>query len=677
MALYTSPPFGKFGYVEGKRIVWEAEGDLLWLEPYGKNSLRFRSSKSLHVLEDLNWTLLPPQGDDAKIIVTDEKAVIKNGTIHAEVLGDGTVNYYDRNGKELLKESWQDMREEANWNIRKAREYETISSENFKIDLYFRSVNGEHIHGLGQDPNDIFELKGTDIRLEQRNTKVTIPFIVSSLGYGFLWNNPAIGSVEFAENHTHWHAKTAKQIDYIVMAGDSPMEIMKIYTGITGRAPILPRWAAGFWQCKLRYETQEQLLSVAREYKKRGIPLSVIVIDYFHWPKQGDWKFDPKYWPDPKAMVQELTKMNIRLMVSIWPTVDMRSENYLPMKNKNYLVRAERGASVFKFAYGTCTFVDSMHPGARKYFWDRVKENYYCYGIKTFWLDESEPSLTPYDYVNARYYSGNGLEVSALYPYYYAKTFYDGMKEAGEQNVLTLTRSAWLGSQRNSTVVWSGDIPSTFVTLRRQIKAGLNFSYSGIPWWTTDIGGFYGGDPKDPEFRELIARWFAFGVFSPIFRLHSHRLPYPPSDRNDHNAFVRSGADNEVWSFGKENYKILVDLIHLRERLVPYIMEQMEMASIEGIPVMRPLIFDYPDDEKAYSVSDVYLFGPDILVAPIIEYKARRRSVYLPKGASWLDPYSGKTWQGGETVEVEAPLDRIPLFLKNGASLPIIEKSHS
>ena len=673
MAIYTSPAFDRFGHIEGKRIIWEAEGDLFWLEPYGKNSLRFRSSRSLHIREDLNWTLLAPESDDAAVTITGGKALIKNGSIQAEVLGDGTVNYYNSQGKALLKESWLDMREEANFSVRKAREYEAISSEAFKIDLYFQAVKGEHIHGLGQDPNDVFDLKGTDLRLEQSNTKVTVPFIVSSLGYGFLWNNPSNGEVTFGENHTHWHVKMAKQIDYIVIAGETPAAIMNTYTGITGRAPVLPEWAAGFWQCKLRYESQEELLRVAREYKRRNIPLSVIVIDYFHWPKQGDWKFDPRYWPDPQAMVDELNQMGIHLMVSIWPTVDLRSENYHPMKNKNYLIRAERGASVFKFAYGTCTFVDPMHPGARKYFWDRVKENYYKYGIKVFWLDETEPSLTPYDYNNTRYYLGNGQEVSSLYPYYYAKTFYDGMKEAGEKDVLTLTRSAWLGSQRNSTIMWSGDIPSTFATLRRQIKAGLNFSYSGIPWWTTDIGGFHGGEVDDPEFKELLVRWFAFGVFSPIFRLHGKRLPAPPSDRNDQNAFVPPGAPNEVWSYGEENYRIMVDFIHLRERLIPYIMEQMKKASVDGTPVMRPLIFDFPQDDAAYDVSDEYLFGPDILVAPVIEYKARKRKVYLPMGASWTDPYSGKTWQGGETAEIEAPLDRIPLFLKNGASLPVVK----
>lgn len=671
MAKFVKYPFSKGGWVEGKRICWEGEGDLMWLEPYGKNSLRLRSTKSLHIHEDLNWTLLPPGSDEAVIEVSEFKAVITNGKISAEVLGDGTVNYYDHTGKSLLREYWIDERE-GTVKLRPARDFSPISSDAFKIDMYFKASPGERIHGMGQDPNDCFNLKGSTIPLEQKNTKCTVPFAVSSLGYGFIWNNPAVGRVEFVDNHTLWHAEAAKQIDYIIIAGDSPAEIMTQYTEITGRAPVLPEWAARFWQCKLRYETQDQLLEVAREYKRRNIPISVIVCDFFHWPIQGEWKFDPKYWPDPQAMVDELTEMGIKLMVSIWPTVDTRSENYHYMKDKNYLMRAEHGTSIFKLFHGACTFYDPMHPNARKYVWDRAKENYYDYGIKMFWLDESEPSLNPYHYENARYYLGNGLEVSNLYPFYYSQTFYDGMKEQGEEDVVNLLRCAWLGSQRNSVVVWSGDIVSTFDSLRKQIKAGLNFSFSGIPWWTTDIGGFFLGDPDSDDFRELLVRWFEFGVFCPIFRLHGFRLPYVDVDAFDPTAFNHSGGPNEVWSYGEENLEILTGYIHLRERLLPYIMQQMEKASADGTPVMRPLFYDFHTDENTQPIFDEYMFGPDLLVAPIIEKGARERDVYLPVGAQWTDAYSGKIYDGGTTVTVDAPIERIPLFLKDGVSLPIL-----
>ena len=355
---------------------------------------------------------------------------------------------------------------------------------------------------------------------------------------------------------------------------------------------MLPEWAAGFWQCKLRYETQEELLEVAREYKRRNLPISVIVIDYFHWTMQGEWKFDPEKWPDPKAMVDELNEMGIKLMVSIWPTIDPRSENYAYMMKHNYLLRCEKGVDVVFMFFGPQTYVDTTHPEGQKYFWSRVKKNYYDIGIKTFWLDEAEPEMRPYDYDNVRMYFGNGQEVSNLYCVGYAKAFYDGLK-AEKEEVCNLVRCAWLGSQRYGVVLWSGDIASTFDSLRKQLKAGLHVALCGIPWWTTDIGGFINGDPEEEEFRELIVRWFQFGVFCPIFRLHGFRLPYPVRDILNPDGYCGSGGPNEVWSFGERAYRIIADLLALRERLKPYLMKQMKIASKTGRPVMRPLFYDF------------------------------------------------------------------------------------
>lgn len=667
---FEAPPFSWHGRIDGKRILWEDEGEVMWLEPYGTDGLRFRSSRNLKIDTELNWTLLPPGDDQATIEVFEDKAVITNGKIAAEVVGDGTVNYYNDAGKSLLREYWVDERE-ITVALRRAREFTTISSDAFETELYFKADPQEHFFGMGQDPNDCFDLKGSTIPLEQKNTKCTIPFVYSTKGYGFLWNSPSIGEAQFVNNHTKWYARACKQIDYIVIAGDTPADIMYRYTEITGRAPVLPEWAAGFWQCKLRYQTQEELLEVAREYHRRGIPLDVIVADFFHWSQQGEWKFDPRYWPDPKAMVDELTAMGTKLMVSIWPTVDTRSENFLEMREKNYLIRSEAGQAVFRITYGSTFFFDATHPDACKFVWSRVKENYYDNGIKMFWLDESEPSFQPYHYRNCRYYLGNGLEMANIYPFYYAKTFYDGLKESGETEVVNLLRCAWLGSQRNSIVMWSGDIASTFESLRKQIKAGLNFSFSGVPWWTTDIGGFFNGDPGSEEFRELLVRWFQFGVFCPIFRLHGNRNPSTRGNRLDPNSWNGSGGPNEAWSFGEKVYNIIKDLISLRERIKPYIMEQMKKASETGTPVIRPLLFDFGADSRTMSIGDEYMFGSDLLVAPVIEANARSRKIYLPSGAKWTDVHTGKVYNGGVEVECDAPLDIIPLFFRDGATLPI------
>lgn len=669
MAYYTIPRYE--GKTEGNRIIWETAGELVYIEPYGRDAIRFRSSKSLRIDEALNWTLEEPASPEGVIIeADDEKACMTNGKIQVTITGDGTVTYRNtRTGKVLLEEYWIDGRVHTA-PLRRAREYRVTSGNQFKISLYFKAEPGEHFYGMGQDANDCFDLKGSTVELLQKNGKCTIPYTYSSRGYGFIWNNPAIGRAEFVNNHTMWHVQCAKQIDYVIIAGDTPGEINEKFTAITGRAPMLPEWAAGFWQCKLRYETQEELLQVAREYKRRGLPISVIVIDYFHWTMQGEWKFDPEKWPDPKAMVSELESMGIKLMVSIWPTIDPRSENYAYMREHNYILRGERGVDVVFMFFGPQTYVDTTHPGAREFFWSRAKKNYYDYGIRTFWLDEAEPEMRPYDYDNVRMYLGNGEEVSNIYCVGFAKAFYDGLKAQGEE-VCNLVRCAWLGSQRYGVVLWSGDIASTFDSLRKQLKAGLNVAMCGIPWWTTDIGGFINGDPESEEFRELMIRWFEFGVFCPIFRLHGFRLPYPVRDILNPDGYCGSGGPNEVWSFGEEAYEIIRRYMYVREELKPYIMGQMKLASEDGTPVMRPLFYDFCGDKNVYDIGDEYMFGPDLLVAPVVELGARKRMVYLPEGCRWKDAGTGMVYDGGTRIEADAPLDTIPLFLKEDARLSL------
>jgi len=262
---------------------------------------------------------------------------------------------------------------------------------------------------------------------------------------------------------------------------------------------------------------------------------------------------------------------------------------------------------------------------------------------------------------NARYHAGSGAAVGNIYPLMHSQTFYDGMRSEGETEIISLCRSAWAGSQRYAAAVWSGDVPSTFEALRAQVVAGLNIGLSGIPWWTTDIGGFREGEAASSAFRELLVRWFQYGTFCPLFRLHGYRLP----------THDLCGADNEVWSYGDEAYAIFRDLLLLRERLRPYIMEQMGKASHTGAPPMRPLFFDFPDDARCQAVADQFMFGPDLLVAPVLAEGARSREVYLPAGTQWTDAWTGRQIDGGCTLTAPAPLDRIPLYLRNGATLPI------
>jgi alpha-D-xyloside xylohydrolase len=657
-----------FFFQQNKTLIWKCKSEILQILPWGHNSLRVCATENIAVRYDLPGALLDSPSTDVEIIINEDCASIQNGNILAKVSLEGGVRFLKaETGEELLAEN------PAHLNLPPARYFKAVSGDLYRIEARFKSYPNERITGLGQHQHGLLDQKGSVIDLMQKNTEVNIPFLQSNRGYGFLWNNPAVGRVEFATNGTRWIGEATQQMDYWITVGDTPAAIMKHYVDATGHVPLLPEWAAGFWQCKLRYYSQEVLLEVAREHKRRGLPLSVIVADFFHWTHQGEWQFDLELWPDPEAMVRELNELGIKLMVSVWPTVNAISANYEEMQQRGLLVRNERGVpGQFVFVDTdpkgpvAVTYYDATNPEAREYIWKRIREGYYQYGIKVWWLDACEPEIYPYHPENLRFHLGNGQAVANIYPLLHARAFYDGMRAEGEEEVILLCRSAWAGSQRYGAALWSGDIVSTFESLRSQVTAGLNAGLSGIPWWTTDIGGFHDGNPQTPYFRELIVRWFQYGVFCPLFRLHGFRQPETLIDD------LVVGAPNEVWSFGEEAYSIIKELLFLRERLRPYIMEQMRTAHHLGTPPMRPLFFDFPDDEDCSSICDQFLFGPDLLVAPVLAEGVRSREVYLPKGLNWRDAWTNEIYGGGQKITVDAPLERIPLFIREGVKLPIL-----
>lgn len=658
------------GFRQEKNVLfWEQNHETLRVEPWGRDSLRVRSTLSAGIREDLLSVLLLPAQSEAQITIEEEGATIRNGAIAASISSQGVIRFFrSDDGVELLAE----VAPLHSTRI-PPRAFKAQHSDLFHLEVRFRAYEGERLYGLGQHQHGRLDQKGCTVELIQRNSEVSIPFLFSSRGYGLLWHNPAVGRVELGYSETRWVAEATPQLDYWITAGATPAEIMEHYADATGHAPEFPEWASGFWQCKLRYATQEELLSVAREYKRRGLPLSVIVIDFFNWTLQGDWHFDSEAWPDPQGMVRELEKMGVKLMVSVWPTVNPLSENFMLMQQRGLLIRTERGNPLLMTFLDnrpegpvSMAYYDSTNPEARQFIWERVRENYYRYGIKIYWLDACEPEMYPLDPDNLRFHTGNGLAVANAYPLLHEQGFYEGMREAGEHAVLNLCRSAWAGSQRYGAAIWSGDINSTFEALRTQVHAGLNIGLSGIPWWTTDIGGFYGGDPDSPEFRELLVRWFQYSTFCPLFRLHGYRMA-----KVDLLAVLNSGGPNEAWSFGEEAYEIIKDLLFLRERLRPYVHEQMQLASSKGVPPMRPLFFDFPEDEMAVRVDDQFLLGPDLLVAPVLYADARQREVYLPAGTNWTDAWSGEVFAGGQRIVADAPLARIPLYMREGANLPI------
>ena len=656
--------FKVFEDIDGT-LVYRRLGERLQIEAWGDNGLRVRSTMHPNFSGN-DWALISGR-TSARVEIAEEEAHITNGKITAKMLCTGQISFFGQNGT-LLEEYWRTLSNKGEFHSILnfyGREYKGLPGGDYQIQARFESDPNEKLFGMGQYQIPMLNLKGCTLELAQRNSQVSIPFALSSLGYGFLWNNPAVGHAVFGLNRSEWLAKSAKEIDYWITAGGTPSEIVEDYAKVTGTAPMMPDYGMGFWQCKLRYQTQEELLNVAREHKKRGIPLSVIVADFFHWTCEGDWKFDERYWPDPEGMVKELDGMGVKLMVSVWPTVDKTSENFEEMEQNGLLVRAERGRNV---SVHNTLFFDATNPESRKYVWDKIKKNYYGKGIKIFWLDAAEPEYEVYDFDNYRYHLGPAEQVSNLYPREYARALYEGMEREGQENIINLIRSAWAGSQRYGALVWSGDIYSSFRSLRWQMAAGLNIGLAGIPWWNTDIGGFLGGRADDPAFVELLIRWFQFGTFCPVMRLHGFRQPEKPGIGTDGGGKCGSGADNEVWSFGSEAYAIMVRYINMRERLKPYITELMRAAHEKGSPVMRPLFYDFPADKRCWDIDSAYMFGPDILVAPILHENERSRTVYLPSGAGWVKP-DGETYEGGQEINCAAPLDTIPVFIRKGSKI--------
>ncbi len=643
-------------------ILFEMRDELVFVEPYGNDCARVRATRNAQLSEE-KWTLLDAEPSTSTVTVDErgDKAVLINGKLRVEYTKGwqcGIISFF--NGDKLVLRTHEEPDP--------VTRYAHVEGDNYRTKVIFDARDDERIYGLGQEQQDFFNRKGCTYDLMHWNTKSTIPYIYSSLGYGFLWNNPAVGRVEFANNHTVWLAESCYQADYLVFVGDTPADILNIYCRLTGFSPEMPSWAAGFWQCKLRYETQDDLLEVARKYHELGIPVDAIVIDYFHWTEQGNWEFDPKYWPDPKAMCDELEELGIRPIVSIWPTIKPASRNYWKMNEEKMLVRTENGQyGTFDF-YGQVTFIDPTNPKTRDFVWECAKEGYYKYGIKTFWLDEAEPEVHPQQFNNLKFYIGNGAQVALTYPYYYAKAYYDGLKKEGETEIVSLTRAAYPGSQKFGAIVWNGDIPSSFNALRQSVISGLSMSLCGIPWWNSDIGGFLMGDIESDYFRELIVRWFQFGLFSPVMRLHGSRLR--PSNHVFRHPGVpeASGGDNEIWSFGERNYPILRDLILLRDKMKPYVLESAKNSSQTGEPIMRPMFFDFPDDEVCYGIDDQYMFGRDILFAPIVNQGQTDRKVYLPAG-KWVKTSDKSVVEGGRWIDVHAELDEFIAYVREGAKV--------
>ncbi len=662
-------------------------GETIVIEAWGQDALRVRTTRYPE-FSGKDWALSEEiPADKRKGVITYSKAEqingtgtgqdcwgvgateasISNGRLRAHINRVGILTFY-RDDKKILEEYYRfydgTISKESRCLKQIAREYKPHKGGDYRITVRFEPNDGEKIFGMGQYQQPRADMKGCILELAQRNSQISVPFAVSSLGYGFLWNNPAVGSAAFGMNRTEWIAEASKEVDYWITVGDTPADIVKNYSEVTGRAPKLPDGYLGLWQSKLRYRTPEEVLEVARTYKDKGIPLDVIVIDFFHWTLQGDWKWDTKYWPDPKAMIDELHSMGIKVVVSIWPSVDKKSENFGEMADRGLLIRTERGSDQTYDYQGDCVEIDPTNPETRDFVWKVCKKNYYDNGVDVFWLDNSEPDYVAYDFDNYRYYLGTALSCSNIYPQYYSRVFYDNEKAEGKNDIVNLLRSCWAGSQKYANVVWSGDVPSTWEALRDQLAGGINMGLAGIPWWTTDIGGFMTDDVDDPDFRELLIRWYEFATFTAFLRMHGDRGRYnipALDDRDWGGGYLHTGQPNELWSYGEDNFAIMKKYLDIRLSMKDYLEKVFDEAHENGSPILRAMFYEFPGEEKAWETYDQFMLGSDYLVAPIMYPGMTERQVWLPDG-EWEDIHTHEKLSGGTVITAKAPLDIIPVY---------------
>ena len=629
----------------------------------------------------------------------------------------GAISFLSGNGSVLLAEPKQG-----------GKSFEVPSvfeAKTWQVQQSFLSPPDEALYGLGQHQEGIFNVRGVPVRLSQSNTNISVPLLLSSKGYGILWNNPSLtdfnpadqsiaidpntgkgkfttrakgtygfvltsdnrsqlvvevngqhvidlqnywvptsasgavdleankeyevsarggtGGVQLAvrppEDTTKFRAEVGQAIDYYFFYGPELNTVISDYRQLTGEAPLYPKWAYGYWQCRERYHSQQEILDTAAEFRKRKIPVDVLVQDWQYWGKYG-WnamKFEEDQYPKPKELLDQLHAENLHMMISVWSRFGEDTDVYKRMSARSLLVS------------GT-PWTDFFNPDAQKAFWSELRDGLFQDGIDAWWMDASEPE---FDILKGKQtFLGSGESVRNAYPLYVTKAIYDGQRATTDRKrVVILTRSAFAGQQRNAAASWSGDISANWITLQRQIPAGLSFSMSGLPYWTTDVGGFI--RPKDQytseAYHELLIRWFQYGAFCPIFRVHGYQ------------------SNAELWNYGPDVEKILTQYDVLRYRLLPYIYSAAWGVTNDGATLMRALPLEFSSDPGAREVSDQFMFGSALLISPVATEGARQRTLYLPAGVSWVDFWTGKRMSGGQNITADAPLDRIPIYAKAGS----------
>jgi alpha-D-xyloside xylohydrolase len=560
----------------------------------------------------------------------------------------------------------------------------TVNGEHtYRVGASFVAPADEHYYGLGQNQEGILDFRGRTIECKHdydapAGETVCVPFLVTNKGYGILWDNPSATRISAAVNgRTLWQSNVGERVSFFIITGKTTDDLYAGYRKLTGATPLPPKAAFGLIQSKARYESQQQVLDAADGYRKRGYPLDIMVLDWFYWTRMGQLDINPADFPDPAAMNKTLHDEGVQTLISVWPRFERSSRFFSFLASRGWLLKDAQGKPVDGLPFRNDragALIDSTNPQAREWFWGQIRDNIASKGFDYFWLDETEPDLVP----DGFFYSiGSGDRYHNVFPLLHTEAVADGSRrDRPDKRNLILARAAYIGAQRNGALFWSSDIQPTWEALKRQVPTGLDFTASGLPYWGNDIGGWQPLPPQhtpahkpllDPsdaravvggydDYPELFARWFQYGAFTPTLRVHGMRKA------------------TEVWAYGKGAEQVAVKYLRLRYSLIPYIYALGKHTYDSGAPFMRALFMDFPNDPNVANIGDEYMFGPAFLVAPVTDQGVEHRKVYLPEGSDWYNYWTNEKFTGGQTIDVAAPIDTIPLFVRAGSIIPMGEQ---
>ena len=581
-----------------------------------------------------------PDGCNFTTTNQQQSYVIETKDLKATVdKATGHITFYDANGKKLVSEY-----------PGKAR----MNAERDSVCPYtnFQLATTDALYGLGQFRDHKMNLRNTQRELIQFNTQAAIPVIYSTGGWGLYWDNPTRTIYHDGDKGMSFRSDYGNTVDYYLFVGKSLDELTTAFHSFTGSVPMMPYWALGYHQSRNRYHNRQEYMEVAKTAHEKNIPMSSLFIDYHYWGKYGTgaMKFDETLWPNMPEMLDSIHNVyNTKTVITMWPCFKPGTPNYNYLDSKGYILRG--AAAIDGIIY------DVFNPEARKIYRDMITPLMKL-NIDGWFMDGPEPDHMQ-SFLPTQTYLGPALKVRNLYPLFNAANYYQAITDVRPtQRPYMITRCASASQHKYGTAVWSGDIPATWEELRNQVTAGLNFTAVGCPYWTSDIGGYSGGDPNDPAYRELFTRWFEYGAFCSIFRAHGRRYP------------GKTETPNEPWSYGTETEKILTNYINMRYKLLPYIYSLSAMTSKNDYNPMRLLAYDFAYDKNILDSKDQFMYGPSLMVCPVLHEGKRTREVYLPKGQKWIDYWTNRVYDGGSNITTEAPIEKIPLFVRAGSIIP-------